>query len=238
MLLGNDAKARTMPEDKLFYFTAADHKTPAIARNILIMLMLNDLSNAKDEKATYRTMLPHVLYYAYLSAIMPRFCYNRLRTWIRIAIDTLEKKQDLPSFLDVPVVYRADVLRILKEWLHEAADAVSVRRLRKAVMKSEFMKLGPKSCAKQEAFYIDNGVLIMSPSTDALIATELPALCEAYNNYSTDKPTKLKRDILDSIDTRWAPNVTMLDLQWERFMQNHRDDEVQFSQILSSLDHS
>ena len=104
------------------------------------MLILDELGNAKDEKAMYRSMLPHILYYTYLSPIMPRFCYDQLRTWIRKAIDTLEKRRDMPPFLDVPLLYEADILRILKEWLHEAADVFPVRRLRKAVLQSGFIK--------------------------------------------------------------------------------------------------
>lgn len=229
-LIGGHAHDGKIAEDKSFHFTIVDIKAAAMARNLVIMLIMHEISRSGDLLAVFRSTLPHVLYYTYLAPIMPRFCYDQLQVWIQRAIDCLEGRQGLPNFVYVPSAFRSDVIRIIKEWQGEAWNIFPTKRIRKAVVRCEVTdNLGPWSYQKQESFYVKTGILMMKPQADRLIDTEVPGLNQAYSNFTASTFTGLHGRLLDSLDATWATNVTMIDLEYERNSQKDQGVDIDFS---------
>ena len=66
----------------------------------------------------------------YLAPIMPRQSYELLQAQITKAIDALEGRRSLPDLLDVPVLYRACVVDILRGWQHDALEEYGTHDVR------------------------------------------------------------------------------------------------------------
>jgi hypothetical protein len=107
--------------DKTFHFTLVDCKPAVIARDMVIMLLIHDLSEILKTrgKESKRTALVACLYFTYLEPILPGHLGRILTSRIQRAVDMLEGRQGLPSYLDVPVLYRPPVIAILNEWKNE-----------------------------------------------------------------------------------------------------------------------
>lgn len=57
-----------------------------------------------------------------------------LQARIQRAIDILEDKQPPPAYLDIPHIHRPEVLRVLKEWQHDASARVPVSKMRREIV--------------------------------------------------------------------------------------------------------
>jgi hypothetical protein len=114
-IIGAQAKMGTIPRNKRFHFTIPDHKAVVIARDLILLHAIDDLTKLPRDSDLRRYLL-YLLYYVYLPPIMPRYIYNILQIQIKKQIAGLEDQKLLPSFLDVPRMYRSNILRALKEW--------------------------------------------------------------------------------------------------------------------------
>ena len=228
-MLGASAKMNQLAEDKSFHFTVLDHKPVVIARDFLILQIMDELTTMRvGEKASYS--LHFLLYYIYLAPVMPKCIYRILQRQIAKSIDILEGRRSMLTFLDVPQAHRADIVRVLREWQSEAFEQFGTRRVRKQAVSLVFsnavqqqMQFGqeleqppPKGCEKQAAFYRKTGILMMSSDErNDFVRKELPELGKAYDQFNPSSPRSPSEDILDAVDSTWATNVTMVDLDWE-----------------------
>ncbi|KAK5131715.1 hypothetical protein LTR08_000603 [Meristemomyces frigidus] len=218
---------RTM-DGKCFHFTVVDHKPAAIARDILVLLMLDEISkNASVHALEDNQMIAIIcLYYTYLAPIMPDWVYHMLQTYIAKAMSALESPAEFPTFLDVPQLYRAGVSSILREWQSEVQEEYPTKRVRLEAIRQRLRdrtqrtlrtgKLGleaPKDCEKQEAFYRATGVLFMEFGGKPMHGTQLNA---AYSEFDEKSPDTFNAELLEGLDTAWRTNVTLVDLEWQR----------------------
>ncbi|KAK6397177.1 hypothetical protein LTR65_007677 [Meristemomyces frigidus] len=183
---------------KRFHFTMNDHKPAIIARGILILLMLDEMSEGvegseeeEEEEEEEGEMLPALFYYTCLAPIMPKLFYDSLQGYIKKAMDALECKCSLPSFLDVPQLYRADILRVLREWQGEVQEEYPTARVRREAVRTrqgdrmqQTIRSGapgltaPEDCSKLEAFYLNTGVLFLDFGYEELLGkTECSVRC-------------------------------------------------------------
>lgn len=77
--------------------------------------MLERLTLEPDFKAMYASGELQLLYYTFISPIMPRSSYLLLQEHIRVILDGLDHRQQLPRFVDVPELYRPDIIRVLRQ---------------------------------------------------------------------------------------------------------------------------
>ena len=73
--IGAQAQLRQLPKEKCFHFTIFDHKPAVIARDLLLLLKLDGLASAKSMEDMITSGLFNLLYYTYLSPVMPRNLY-------------------------------------------------------------------------------------------------------------------------------------------------------------------
>lgn len=225
-------KPEIKERSKCFHFTVNDHKPAVIARDIVILLMLDDMSKAPESPEEEGGMvaidfLP-LLYYTYLAPIMPKLFYDLLQVYIQHAVDALEVelKRSLPSFLDVPQTCRSNILRVLREWQSEVQEEYSTRRVRLEAVRTrnrsrmqQTLRNGapglkaPYDCQKQEEFYLKTGVLFLDSSLEPLLGEELNAAYDAFDKLHPQTPSTA---VLEHVDLTWRTNVTFVDLEWQR----------------------
>ena len=79
----------------------------------------------------------------------------------------------------------------------------------------------PRSCRKEELFYGETGILLLSSPENKVYSQQLRSAFKAFKPNGGVDP-----DVLASVDACWKPNVTVIDLEWEHY----RDD------VLKELD--
>jgi hypothetical protein len=209
-----------------FHFTLVDIMPAAIARDLVVFLLLDDLSMAMTTSRSGRSPLLQCLYYTYSSPIMPHRLAAILQARIQRAIDILEDKQPPPAYLDIPHIHRPEVLRVLKEWQHDASARLPVLKLRRAIIsqrQSERMKWNlhhstsirpmPDTAPEwkmEQQFYEQTGVLTMPKPHDAAYGDEMRSAFEA----SSTRRIERRGVVAEKLEADWASNVTMIDLDW------------------------
>lgn len=96
------SKSDIKDSGKCFHFTVNDHKPAVIARDILILLMLDELAKyigdeVKGQDEMMSSGVLPCLYYTYLAPIMPKLFYDILQCNIRKAIRVLEGDANFPQ---------------------------------------------------------------------------------------------------------------------------------------------
>jgi hypothetical protein len=238
LIAGFDKKSA----DKCFHFTVVDHKAPVIARDILILLMIHEFSNILfDEEEKAGSLIFPLFYYTYLAPIMPPLLHDVLQLKIADAIAMMEQPELMPAFLDVPIAFRGEVVRILKEWQEETGSEYPTSPVRKEVIRlrrkakldrlivlknygkgEEDLSPPPESCEKEYAFYEKFGILTMNWASHQLFYNE--ELQQAYTDFDIEDPEALNTDFLEVVDGTWKTNPTFIDLLWQR----NREDSQRY----------
>ena len=244
VIMGDEVKGgkkNVRANGRLYHFTLVDIKPAVIARDLLVFLLLHDIGEGMMDDNVLDINLMPCLYYLYVAPVMPRSVFDILQKRIQALIEMLDGRQKLPSFLDVPQLYRPQILRVLKQWQEEAAKEWPAERIRKAAvlgreqdrtrLRMQAMQYGmdvpPErtlpACAKEKRFYEATGLLPLTSDMYKLYGPELRA---CINDHARASGAKAKSDVVTkavriSQDT-WAPNVTFVDLDWQR---NKPDEE-------------
>ncbi|KAK4501165.1 hypothetical protein PRZ48_006971 [Zasmidium cellare] len=231
-----------LPLDKTFHITICDHKPAVIARDILMHGMLSELAACGDdfEKQIDTFTIP-LLYYMFLSPIMPDALHTLLQRNITHLIEVLEDPHFRMKTMYVPPMYNPAILKVLREWQHEAGaeyhtvrmrmEAIRQRAKDRASLQMTMMQYGelstsihnpPEGCEKEEAFYRRTGVLVMNWAGHNKVYE--PELQKAYENFDPMNPDRLDTDFLDTIDSSWKTNPTFIDLDWQRNREDSHAD--------------
>lgn len=209
-------------KDQSFHFTLVDIKPAVIARDIVIFLLLDDLSKVIRTSGPKRSLLLACLYYTYLSSIMPGRLATLLQARIQLAIDILEDKKPPPAYLDIPHIHRPEVLRVLKQWQHDASARLFVAKMRREIGSQRFrdkfrsgLHMGPMpdmppAWRMEELFYEQTGVLTVPKPFDAVCGDDIRAAFEASSMQKIER----KDAVAEKVTADWASNVTMIDLDW------------------------
>lgn len=237
-----DESQGKLPMEKAFHITICDHKPAVIARDILIHGIISELADCGDyfEKQIDSFTIP-LLYYLYLSPIMPDAFHILLQRNITHLIKVLEDPHFRMRTLYVPQMYRPAILKILREWQHEAGEEYHTVRMRKETIRqrakdrasleltmmqypeaSTSIHNPPEGCEKEEAFYRKTGVLVMHwAGHNKVLETELQ---KAYADFDPRNPNALDTSFLDVVDASWKINPTFIDLDWQRNREDSHAD--------------
>lgn len=173
-----------------------------------------------------------LLLHIYLSPIMPGRLAAMLQARVQRAIDILEDKQPPPAYLDIPHIYRPQVLRVLNQWQHDASARLSVSKLRREIVlqrHSEKVKwdlhhstsMGPRpetapEWKTEKQFYEQTGVLAVPKPHDPAYGDDIRSAFEA----SSARKIERKDAVAKKVEADWASNVTMIDLDWVEALNN------------------
>eukprot|EP00026_Physarum_polycephalum_P002110 Phypoly_transcript_02114.p1 GENE.Phypoly_transcript_02114~~Phypoly_transcript_02114.p1 ORF type:complete len:881 (+),score=99.61 Phypoly_transcript_02114:86-2644(+) len=114
--LGNASALSPFP--KTIHFTLVDVKAVVIARDLILLYVLNDLSaiNPKEHLTKEEAIqLLALLQYLYLGVIMPRYLYDKLQLVIKKLISDIQNK-NLPNWITLNPSSSSDVLEYLQDW--------------------------------------------------------------------------------------------------------------------------
>lgn len=212
-----------------YHFTIVDLKAPAIARNLVVLMLIGDLAatyGSKSEQDWQQTVVLFTLtlYYTYVAHMMPTFAYDILQSRIQRLINGLEGSASLPSYLDVPQMYRQVIVQVLQSWQKDTPAAFPVRSVREQHLREYKGKdaVGPfgmpsqQPISQEEKFFRRTGILLPKmPLAKLQTAVEQ----EAFEKFASGGAT-IDEAFFTHMDETWKTNVTMIDLEWERSKGN------------------
>ncbi|KJX97970.1 hypothetical protein TI39_contig450g00005 [Zymoseptoria brevis] len=161
-----------------FHFMIVDRKPAVIARNLVMLVMLDALAKTTGANEAAATRISTALFYTFLAPIIPPEVHTILQSIIQRLIGMLEHRMAWPFYLDVSETFRPRILRILREWQHEVGEQFPTSKLRPQIQRArvvadmqDFMTAqaymgsnrprsrAPPGSEKQEAFYKETAIL-------------------------------------------------------------------------------
>ncbi|CAK3981111.1 Hypothetical predicted protein [Lecanosticta acicola] len=196
------AQTQTLISDKRsFHFTIVDLNNAIIARNILVIIILWEVGKAiAEEKCEMEKELLPCLYYTYLVPIMPTEVHAVLQKRYEFAIEMLEDARSMPPVLEVPNMYPAGILRVLRQWQFDAGRQFPPCKLRSEVVQQRLYDVehqpfggdmsAPWGCEKEEMFYRAAGILTPPSFTEGLETN----LLHAYQRFNVARPNDVSKE--------------------------------------------
>jgi hypothetical protein len=218
-----NANQRTKNPTKNYHFTTVDIHSAAIARNLVMLLLLDELSElAHDIERAKSSEILLCVFYTYVSPIMSNSLHGVLQEKIGEAKNAL-KKNTLPSTIGIPDMYRAEVIGCLDDWQREVQQEYPVTRLQPMIVETRkvgeespkwWADLRPGSVAwREQRFEHETGAFVPFHRYNDLLDT---GLREAFDEFGAQQSESAVRKAVRSIHDNWSTNLTLVDLTWLR----------------------
>ncbi|KJX96528.1 putative tetratricopeptide-like protein [Zymoseptoria brevis] len=238
----HEAKKKDI-ERKKYHFTIIDLKAACIARILVVVMMLEELSQSQeDEKQLPQNRLLHCLFYTLLSPLMPAKIYDVLQTQISRAVEALEGQGGMPDYLSIPEMYTSDVLRFLKDWKNSVQAEFPTARVQQQLLikrQQEDMQWAPQRaqdpeagrplpvCRKEAAFHAQTGAVLLSPVSMRVVDPEIQKYFDDLQPREIN-PQTVPAAARAAVKAHWRTNVTLFDLEW---MYSRANDEGERTDI-------
>ncbi|TID14034.1 hypothetical protein E2P81_ATG07103 [Venturia nashicola] len=226
-------RKRPSPKNKRYHFTLVDLKASALARDLILFWLLDELSNA-DGQAERDTAV--AIYYIFVGTIMPFQAYEKLQSSIAKITNTLEADSKMTGWLFVGKSHRPALIKHLNSW------ATTTGRTTRSMRSSTHLQHNSTWVSQQ--IYMSSSPLGASPSTrldgappvcrQEMAVFNETAMLQPPAQYIKDHEPKLKPLVLrlqnqltsaeflagfkapeTHLDDNWCPNVTLENSEWQ-----------------------
>jgi hypothetical protein len=213
------------PSKRTFRITVNDIKPHVIARNLVIWLLLDELTKNEDSSLE----IINAVFFIFCTAIMPAGAYGWLQSTISKAIRALETGTGMPSWVKVPSSDHPLVLQVLESWKNKAPQLYSnsffVTETLRAMHRSEPFSMDgysvPEECRGEVYCYWRT--LALRPPRALMHKDELE-LEKLFRVCDTKKSSSAASTVQTYIEANWKQNVTMFDVEWEKVGEHFRDN--------------
>lgn len=205
----HEGKSKEEDDRKEYYFTIVDIKSAAVARDLVVLVLLDGLlAHGVPREKSGKILL--CLFYTCFSSIMPSNLHEVLQEKIGEAKNAPENGT-LPPFIDIPEMYRAGILEYLDDWQRKAQQEFPVTRVQAEVVatrrrsKMQLMLTGypsasedvpPGRMAKEHPFEAETDALILPAPYNSLLD---PGLREAFDAFDPQTPRPAARKAINAI---------------------------------------
>lgn len=207
-----------------YHFTLNDIQKSAIARDLIVWMLLDDLSNL-DVDSEEADMILNTVFFIYISTMMPGYAFKQLNATIERALKVLEVKEQPLKWL---YLYEKDMplyITTLRYWKEKASNVfapqeiikkVSMAMLRPATVDDE----NTLFCKQEQSLYAQSAVLFPSAK---VLRREDPEFMQLLAKY-LHKPNKHVSQLSNHVKSSWYLNTTLMDKQWNDSMGERKFD--------------
>ncbi|KAJ7068905.1 hypothetical protein B0H15DRAFT_139954 [Mycena belliarum] len=157
------------------HITLLDIHPAALARDLCILLLLDQLVDTPTDNSTMRAEILSTMFYTFAAAVMPEYCWSRLE----------KVMQDLKSSLTGDGA-------VLPSWIH--VDSAAITQINSAL---DFWLSVPRRYTTER---ILQEHVLRSPA-DIIKNVNLPNISEEYRDGLKAKVADHRKDVLDAIKT-------------------------------------
>ena len=194
-----------------YHFTINDSKAPVIARDLIVCLLLEDLSTLPDENDQRRTQIQCTLFFLWSSRLMPKACFDHLQRVIDRALLSLTKNRQPLDWFQIRLKDMKYIVRSLVFWQKEVVQRYSTGTMVEAIYNDKSLHLSvapPKALEFEKDLFEESGFLLPPPSLLGLEDPELPELIKEKTKATLHSRGAKLRSILSRT---WFINPTMID---------------------------
>jgi hypothetical protein len=236
-VISESERLKGSPERK-YHFTINDISKSALARNMVVWMLLNKLTELDEEDE--REMVLNTVFFIYLSTLMPRYAFEMLGETISNAIDTLEKGNSPLKWLFLHEKDIPSYLAALRYWLGEGKQIFTSNEIvGKVALKMSISEAAGHMRNEGNAFYknekrlyIESAVLFPS---NRVLQLHDPGFLEMIQKYSTS-PRKNSKIFKKYLGENWHFNTTLMDKDWYADLQGKHMFDLGFNPF-EAIDH-
>ena len=205
------------PTERSYHITINDIKATALARDIVIFFLLDELvslgANLKEALVVF-----HTLCFVFAAPVMSGLAYYHLRKTIQKAITAIDSNS-LPPWISLQDGSASQIVGILREWLDNAATLFPTGHVVDEVVRGANIspQWGKAKDSHSEAYKVEkecfSQTAMMFPM-DGFMKAENPKLFEMVEDYRKRKDPRTLTQIRERVAEEWHPNLTALDCQW------------------------
>ena len=202
-----------------YHFTINDVMPPTFARNLIILLLLEDLANSKNPIQEHLVLA--TIFYVYCAQIMPDFIYDHLQHTISRLLEILAGRHKLPHYIYVGHCDRKSICKCLRLWSTQG-QTYRAAAIAKRVVKMETemrqqaqaygvksAKQNPQGCEKEVALNHNTAMLFPPEALMKDRSTQWWQYME-HCKRTGQVPTK---SLEQQIESNWKTNVTIIDIE-------------------------
>lgn len=207
----SDQEKKKEVTERTYHVTVNDIAKSAISRNIILWMLLEDLSGVEpgSDKAG---MLLNTIFFIYVSTVMPPYAFDQMTNTIDRALGLLTKGKQPVSWLYLHERDMPKYIEALTDWQGKAKDIfTSAEMIERVSMKMWLSKVeADGQFRKEKQMYISAAVLYPS---EKVLRQQDPKMLELIKKHSTKSEadvgifTKHLRD-------NWHSNTTLIDVQY------------------------
>ncbi|KAF2871213.1 hypothetical protein BDV95DRAFT_619358 [Massariosphaeria phaeospora] len=233
--------------DREYHFTIIDIKPEVLARDLLFFLLLDQLASELRGSNTFLSgkvdSTLATLYYAYVSQVMPPKVYQHLQDTIVFAIDALESRTAMPSWIVLRESDHGSIIATLRSWQTEAIKKYPAYRFIQNAHKARAQSIvnrsqygappeeyGSTVSKERDLETKDYGACCMLLPPSSALDEDLKKILDLPAT-SNDRSRRLQRYTEDT----WKPNVTLVDLNYVlqgRDLLDVGHDAMEFAETL------
>ncbi|EED17045.1 hypothetical protein TSTA_021060 [Talaromyces stipitatus ATCC 10500] len=200
----------TTPLKRKYQFTLNDSNSAVIARNLVLLVLLDELACQTDIPQAERTEIYTTVYYIFSGVIIPRYALGRLLHTVDSVVGRLKTSQRVLPWLQIYDLDRAHLIGALESWLdfesddrNSTSNAIdrTVRSLHDYSM--PYNSRAPPGCQKELETYFELPLLQAPRSVTREHEPELLQLIET--NASIE-------NLRSYVNGKWFVNPTMSEM--------------------------
>lgn len=216
-------RTKNKQRKRRYHCTINDIKAAALARDLLVFHLLDDLMNLDEILQDERTEILTTIFFLYAGVVVPPYVADRVQATIQQVIQWLRFGDFNLSWIHIYERDKPALLESLQEWKGEMPSQYTSEDMTQAVIKyyhtsnkAYVTRAGrpkPRRGCEQEIKYFQLTGAHWPPSALSLRR-------EPNFPISTSKDDAWKGARADILKT-WKPNVTMLDPEWRPKCEKH-----------------
>lgn len=208
---------------KKYHITINDINKTALARDLVIFMLLEDLSQL-DPKSEEYTEVMTTIYFIYIAVMMPRFVFDRMQQTIDRALIALKSRNQPSKVFCLNRQHFPEYIKVLVSWKGSAQTLLPAKKVIQmgtrqvsglAEMVSNSLEVTRKCKAERELYL---ATLVLQPPTSLLEKYD-SAMLELLQRYQS-RPRANAPRFRDHICKYWEINTTLMDEDWYRDLQN------------------
>jgi hypothetical protein len=215
-----------------YHFTLVDLKPAVFARDLLIFRLLFELAIVSRQGPTAAEEIEVTLSYLFAAQVMPQWVSDQLQACISVVLEDLrDSTRNVLGVFYIPEPVRERIIRVLLQWKQTPESWYTARSLRRAVgdYLPEYKRNGagrtpsdayasriPPGCDARSPDMLEFEELLVILPPAHLMQKHEPQLWDLISTGAKPRTAATRKALGDYFDSVWQPNVTMVDLDWER----------------------
>ncbi|KAF4632283.1 hypothetical protein G7Y89_g5844 [Cudoniella acicularis] len=211
---------------RTYHFTVNDIAKSSIARNLIIWMLLEDLSHL-DMDSYEGTMILNTIFFIYMSTMMPAYAFEQLNQTIERALDALRNEEQPLKWLylhhtDIPQYSEA-----LRDWQGKARDIFTSKEIIDKVAGAMLFKTDAEYLQPSEAVFLKErklylGAAVLFPAQEILDRQD-PTMAELIQNSRSSHKEKVSL-FKKHLQENWHFNTTLMDVDWCKDLPRKRGE--------------